>query len=132
MPPTPVHTCSPYARHTTSLSANGTYAARRRPTFLPPSRSVRGRVLCAMSGVVTDAEPIEVAAAHSVWYVLCKRESHTEVAVKALVEGLVLRDSEAAAATMSVFAAGRRKIEEIEWRVSHVTCVTCAARVQRV
>ena len=78
---------------------------------------MRGRVLCAICGIVTDAEPLEVAAVHSVWYVLCKRELQHEMDVKGLVEGLVLRDSEAAAATLSVFATGRRKIEESEWRV---------------
>eukprot|EP00966_Prymnesium_polylepis_P105330 2439282-Prymnesium_polylepis.1 len=36
--------------------------------------SVRGRVLCAMGGVVTTAEPLETAAVHCLWYQLCKRQ----------------------------------------------------------
>ena len=41
----------------------------------------------------------------------------SQAAVTKLVEGLVIKDSEAAAATLRVFAVGRRKIEDVEWRV---------------
>ncbi|KAL1522244.1 hypothetical protein AB1Y20_017241 [Prymnesium parvum] len=79
--------------------------------------SMRGRLLCMLCGVPTDAEPMETAAIHSLWFMLCQREVLAEAEVDQLVTALVMRDADAAIAAHQVFSAiGQHPISESDWK----------------
>mmetsp|Transcript_45681 Transcript_45681/g.80622 ORF Transcript_45681/g.80622 Transcript_45681/m.80622 type:complete len:296 (+) Transcript_45681:1-888(+) len=75
-----------------------------------------------LCGVPTDAEPMETAAIHSLWFMLCQREVLAEAEVDQLVTALVMRDADAAIAAHQVFSAiGQHPISESDWKVAHPT-----------
>jgi len=74
------------------------------------------RVLCAVGGVLTTAEPNETAALHALWYALCHSEAHTELLLDAIVAALIDVEGRAYDAMLAFLPTGRR-LDELEWDV---------------
>mmetsp|Transcript_10951 Transcript_10951/g.18370 ORF Transcript_10951/g.18370 Transcript_10951/m.18370 type:complete len:268 (+) Transcript_10951:21-824(+) len=80
------------------------------------ARQNRGRVLCASCGVPTTSEPIDTAAAHTIWFTLCHRAIRTSVPLLEFVESFENTHGQSADATLRTFAKGRQAVVRSEWR----------------
>jgi hypothetical protein len=78
------------------------------------STHIQGQLICTLGGIVTDAEPLEFAALHSLWYILCRRKVLIQASVEALVDSLVDLHGEATVVTRSVFAERQQSINASE------------------
>jgi hypothetical protein len=88
-----------------------------------------GRVLCAAAGVVTSEEPLYAAAAHALWFQLCRKTECAEAAPSELACAFTVMEASAAQASLRVFAAGRQLLAPEEWRAPLEDVSVARARV---